>query len=116
MKLIYRFDELDNSKVKEVGGKNASLGEMFSQFGAKGIKIPDGFATSSEAYWKFIRENNIGDSLKEALGKLDEKAESLREIGSECRALVLKADIPDDVRKAILGGFGELKSKEESLE
>ncbi len=44
MKLIYKFSELDNSKVKEVGGKNASLGEMFSELDSKGITIPDGFA------------------------------------------------------------------------
>ncbi len=47
MKLIFKFSELDNTRVKEVGGKNASLGEMFKKLDPKGIKIPDGFAKRS---------------------------------------------------------------------
>jgi pyruvate, water dikinase len=65
MKLIYKFEELNSSKkVKEVGGKNASLGEMYRELGSKGINVPDGYATSADAYWKFIRENKIEDSFK----------------------------------------------------
>ena len=62
MKLVYKFEELDNSKTKEVGGKNSSLGEMFKELSSKGINIPDGFATSAETYWKFVKENEIEDS------------------------------------------------------
>lgn len=116
MKLIYNFEELDNSNVKEVGGKNASLGEMFQQLGAKGIKVPDGFASSAEAYWKFVRENNIEEPLRKALEKLDENAENLKEVGSECRKLVMDGSIPEDVKEAIREGFAELKKREESLE
>ncbi len=116
MKLIYKFEELDNKKVKEVGGKNASLGEMYRDLGKKGIKIPDGFATSAEAYWKFIRENKIEDSLKEALASLDKDAENLKEVGAKCRELVMGGSIPEVVKEKILSGFEDLKKREESLE
>ncbi|MGM0475298.1 MAG: PEP/pyruvate-binding domain-containing protein, partial [Bacteroidota bacterium] len=59
MKLIYTFQELDHSGVSVVGGKNASLGEMYKHLSSKGIRIPDGFATSAQCYWDFIEENDL---------------------------------------------------------
>jgi pyruvate, water dikinase len=116
MKLIYKFEELNSSNGKEVGGKNASLGEMYRELGSKGINVPDGFATSADAYWKFIRENNIEDSLKETLASLGKDAENLKEVGSKCREMVMKASIPDEVREKILEGFKDLKQRVDSLE
>ena len=116
MKLVYKFGELDNSKVKEVGGKNASLGEMYSELESKGIDIPDGFATSSGAYWKFIEENNIKDPLKDALSSLvknDNK--KLREVGKKCRDIVMRASIPAEIRDEIIMAFKDLKKREKSL-
>jgi pyruvate,water dikinase len=117
MELIYKFEELDNSNVKEVGGKNASLGEMFHQLSSKGINVPDGFATSAEAYWRFIRENELEDKLKETLSSLnDDDSTELKKAGKKCRKLLMKATIPEDIEKAILDGYNELKKREESLE
>ncbi len=116
MKLIYNFKELNGSKVKEVGGKNASLGEMFRELGSKGIKVPDGFATSAEAYRRFIRENKIEDALKDTLASLDKDAENLREVGARCRELVMEAPIPEEIKEKIVEGFNQLKKREESLE
>ncbi len=90
MQLIFNFNELDNSKVKEVGGKNASLGEMFKELDSEGINIPDGFATSAEAYWKFVKENDILDPLKETLASLDKDSDdSLKKTGKKCRDIVM---------------------------
>ncbi|MFW6310518.1 MAG: PEP/pyruvate-binding domain-containing protein, partial [Prolixibacteraceae bacterium] len=117
MKLIYKFEELDNSNVKEVGGKNASLGEMFQQLSSKGINIPDGFATSADAYWKFIRENEIEEKLKETLSSLNaEDSEELKKAGEKCRNLIMEASIPEETEKAILKSYKELKKREKSLE
>jgi pyruvate, water dikinase len=117
MELIYKFEELDNSKVKEVGGKNASLGEMFQQLSSKGIIIPDGFATSADAYWRFIRENEIEGKLKETLASANaDDSGELKQAGKKCRNLVMEASIPDDIEKAIVEGFKELKKREKSLE
>jgi len=96
------FNQLSNSQVALVGGKNASLGEMFNQLSPKGIKIPDGFATTSEAYWLFLDENNIRVKLTDLMDKIDLKEFSnLKEIGSEARALVLNAVIPEQIANEI---------------
>ncbi len=116
MKLVYNFSELDNSKVKEVGGKNASLGEMYKELNTKGITIPDGFATSAEAYWKFIKENEILESLKETLGSLDKESnKSLKEVGKKCRKLVMDSSIPKNINDDILQAYKDLKNREKSL-
>jgi pyruvate,water dikinase len=52
------FSDLSNQDVEIVGGKNASLGEMISVLDQEGVNVPDGFATTAEAYWKFLKDNN----------------------------------------------------------
>lgn len=97
-----KFSELSNDQVALVGGKNASLGEMFNQLSPKGIKVPDGFATTAEAYWFFLDENNIRQKLAELMKKIDLKTFSnLREIGAEARALILNAVIPEQIANEI---------------
>ena len=92
---IKQFKELSNDQVALVGGKNASLGEMFNRLTPKGINIPDGFATTAEAYWLFLDENNLREKLTLLMNKIDQhNFSNLREIGSEARALVLNALIP----------------------
>ncbi len=116
MKLIYKFSELDNSKVKEVGGKNASLGEMFSELDSKGITIPDGFATSSEVYWKFIKENEIFENIKESLTSLKKgDNKKLKEVGKKCRNIVMRSSIPGVIKDEIIQAFKDLKKREKSL-
>jgi pyruvate, water dikinase len=116
MKLVYPFNELDKTKGNEVGGKNASLGEMFKALQSKGINVPDGFATSADAYWKFIRENEIEKPLRNALSELSKDDANLKEVGARCRKLVMDGEIPGDVKDQILDGFEELKKRSESLE
>jgi pyruvate, water dikinase len=116
MKLVYPFKELDKTKGNEVGGKNASLGEMFKALKSKGINVPDGFATSAEAYWRFIRENNIEEPLRGALSELRKDDENLKEVGARCRKLVMDGEIPAEVKDQIIEGFDELKKRSHSLE
>ncbi len=116
MKLVYQFNELDNSKVPEAGGKNASLGEMYQQLGKEGIKVPDGFATSAEAYWHFIEENELKGPLKDLLEDLDrEKFENLEETGKKLRKKILDAEIPKDIEKEIREAYKDLKEREEKV-
>jgi pyruvate, water dikinase len=116
MKLVYPFKELDKTKGNVVGGKNASLGEMFKALKSKGINVPDGFATSADAYWRFIRENNIEESLRGALSELRKDDENLKEVGARCRKLVMDGEIPAEVKDQIIEGFDELKKRSDSLE
>lgn len=116
MKYIYNFENLDSSKVKEVGGKNASLGEMFQQLSSKGIRIPDGFATSAGCYWHFIEENDLKNTLTDLLkGFNAENIEKLEETGEKIRGMILDADIPEDIQKELKQAYQELKKREETL-
>ena len=56
---ILPFSSIDNSAVDHVGGKNASLGEMFQKLQSKGILVPDGFAVTAKAYWKILDQNEM---------------------------------------------------------
>jgi len=71
MKYIRFFSELNINDVPIVGGKNASLGEMYQKLTPKGVTIPNGFATTSEAYWLLLEENGIKDEIASTLSDLD---------------------------------------------
>jgi len=116
MKLIYNFNELDNSKVSEVGGKNASLGEMFQQLSSAGIRIPDGFATSAKAYWELIDENNAKKKMIDALKSIDvNDSESLSKAGEKCRDIIMDIRIPEKIEEEIIEAYHKLKEREDSL-
>ncbi len=110
--LILRFREISRKDVVDVGGKNASLGEMFNQLNKEGIKVPDGFAVTAAAYWHFIRSNNLLPKLEAIFRKLNIKnIKSLQKTGKSARDLISKAQFPDDLKKEILGAYSELGKK-----
>jgi pyruvate,water dikinase len=109
---ILPFSNLDNSAVEQVGGKNASLGEMFQQLQSKGIQIPDGFAVTAEAYWTILDQNDLREPLQQALDELDtEEFSNLSDVGQRIRDLIGDAQIPDEVVEAIKDAFRELQSE-----
>ncbi len=111
-KYILWFKEIRKSDVGLVGGKNASLGEMFSQLTKKGIKIPDGFALTADAFWYFLKENKIDKELKEIFKKFNPKSiKNLQETGKSARDLVLAANFPEDLEKAILKNYRKLSQE-----
>lgn len=71
MKYIRFFNDLNIKDIPIVGGKNASLGEMYQNLSSCEINVPNGFATSSEAYWLLLEENKIKQKIEDALGGLD---------------------------------------------
>ncbi len=82
---ILWFDEIGIEDIPLVGGKNASLGEMCRELSAKGIKVPDGFAITAEAYRHFLREAGLDQSINEILSDLDtHDLENLRQRASQC--------------------------------
>jgi pyruvate,water dikinase len=103
------FKEISKKDVPLVGGKNASLGEMIRELSSKGINIPDGFALTTEAYWYFLRENKIEEKLKEIFEKFrSQNIKNLQETGEEARSLILKAKLPEDLKKEIIGAYNTL--------
>jgi pyruvate, water dikinase len=106
---IIPFSQILNKDVAQVGGKNASLGEMLHHLSPLGIRIPDGFATTANAFRYFLQQNNLVSKLEELLDSLDKTSlENLSEIGKSCRELVLSASIPKDLEAAILENYRRL--------
>ncbi len=103
------FKELGISDVSRVGGKNASLGEMIAQFSSLGISVPDGFATTAEAYRVFLQEGKLEVPLRTMMKSLDTKNFSnLSLVGSEARKLILAAAMPEKLSVQIAAAYSEL--------
>lgn len=105
------FDDLHIEDVPIVGGKNASLGEMFSTLSDVGIDVPDGFATTSEAYWAFLEANDLRDEVDRYLHKLQTGEKSLNWVGRSIRRLFLGSEFPPDLREVILSAYHQLAQK-----
>jgi pyruvate, water dikinase len=108
---IKRFKEIGPGEVGIVGCKNASLGEMINGLSSKGIAVPDGFATTADAFRLFLSHNELQQQLKTLLNQLDKKHFSnLRQIGSQARKLMLEAEMPEALQHAIVTAYNELCS------
>jgi pyruvate,water dikinase len=108
-KYIRWFEDIRNEDVPLVGGKNASLGEMYSELAGKGVKIPDGFATTAEAYWHMVDARGILPDLKAAMDDLDKTdVADLARRGKRARDLIIGAGIPDDLWAEIRAAYALL--------
>jgi pyruvate,water dikinase len=107
-KTVVRFKECGRKDVGLVGGKNASLGEMVNTLDPKGIRVPDGFATTAAAYWQFLQANDLKPEIERALKELSSGAASLAETGARIRTAFLRAEWPDDLATAIHDHYAEL--------
>ncbi len=109
MKSIKHFSEIRLKDLSIVGGKNSSLGEMFSTLSSKGISVPDGFAVTAEGYWNFLNHNKIIPQLSSLLSQLDIKTfNNLSDIGSKARKLLLEASFPKELKDEIISAHKEL--------
>lgn len=104
--IIRNFSGIRITDTAIVGGKNASLGEMTVTLAGKGIKVPDGFATTATAFWRYLDFNAIREPLLQLMKQLDRDAFSnLAETGAACRKLILEAGIPGEIEKEILNAY-----------
>ncbi|UPK72723.1 phosphoenolpyruvate synthase [Chitinophaga filiformis] len=107
--LVKGFAEISMQDVAQVGGKNASMGEMMKHLTPQGINIPGGFATTAFAYWTFLDFNNLWEPLEALMGGLDRRQfNNLKETGAAARQLILQAEIPDFIVKAIKEEYARL--------
>ncbi|QEC65791.1 phosphoenolpyruvate synthase [Panacibacter ginsenosidivorans] len=107
---IKKFSEISIADIVTVGGKNASLGEMYSKLSSKGIAVPNGFATTAFAFERFLSYNGLYKPIHEILAHLDrDKFSNLSNIGARIRDLLLKAALPDDLMQAITDAYKELE-------
>ncbi|NKX45754.1 phosphoenolpyruvate synthase [Roseicyclus persicicus] len=105
------YEALKREDVALVGGKNSSLGEMISTLGAKGIRVPPGFATTSDAYRAFVAANGLGAVIAEQVAELEAGRASLQEVGGTLRAAFLRGHWPEDVAADIRAAYRDLAAR-----
>ncbi len=107
--LVLDLEAAGLESIAAVGGKNASLGELLRELGSEGVRVPGGFATTAYAYGAFLDANQLREPLGRLLTGLDgNDLAALQAAGRAARALVLAARLPDDLKEAILGAYGQL--------
>ena len=114
--LVLWFNKLGMGDVDTVGGKNASLGEMISSLQNKGVQVPDGFATTADAYRQFISYQGLNDRIQKSLDALDvEDVNALAKTGAEIRQAILDTPFPSDLDQAIEAAFADLQQGNSQL-
>ncbi len=108
-KFIYWFKDLGIGDVPIVGGKNASLGEMFANLTNKGVKVPNGFAISASGYDHYLNYSGIRAEVEAVLRRLDIKdLKSLSDTGGKIRTTIRETPLPADLEQAIKDAYDEL--------
>jgi pyruvate,water dikinase len=103
------FREISLADVTLVGGKNASLGEMYRELTPTGIRVPNGFAVTAEAYRHFLRVAGLGDEIRRVLSGLDTRdLSALADRGRRIREAILARPLPDEIRAEIAEAYAEL--------
>jgi len=109
---ILWFDQLGIEDVPLVGGKNASLGEMYRELTPQGVNIPNGFAVTAHAYHYFLEKAGIRDEIKKILEGLDTRnTRDLEARGAKVRETILKATFPEELKQAIIEAYGHLEKQ-----
>ncbi len=103
---IIWFKELGHNDVDIVGGKNASLGEMISKLTEAGIRVPNGFATTAEAFRQFIAHNNLEKRINDELNNLDiNDVDALQKSGAAIRQWVIDSPLQNDLQQDIISAW-----------
>jgi pyruvate,water dikinase len=105
------FEELGSRDVARVGGKNASLGEMVRSLKSQGVRVPDGFATTAQAYREYLAMNGIEPTLREHIDAMTGSRASLHETGAAIRRLFLDGEFPPPIAEAIRNAYRELSQR-----
>ncbi len=106
---VLPFNKVDMKDIPFVGGKNASIGEMYQDLKGKGVEIPNGFAVTAYAYNYFLEKAGIKPEMKEILSTLDIKdTRNLMIRGKKIREVILKSEIPKELKKEIIRNYKKL--------
>ncbi len=105
------FDQLGMNDVERVGGKNASLGEMISQLAGAGVSVPDGFATTAQAYRDFLEQSGLNQRIADELAALDvDDVTALAATGEKIRRWVVDTPFPPALNEAITNAYAKMES------
>ncbi len=103
------FSDLGLADLEQVGGKNSSLGEMLSNLAGLGVRVPDGFATTADAYRRFIGDTGLAETISARLADLDtDDVQELARAGKEIRDAVVRQPFPADLEADIRAAYDRL--------
>jgi pyruvate,water dikinase len=105
---VIGFDRVDRGDIASVGGKNASLGEMIQKLGARGVRVPPGFATTADAYRDYVAANDLERCIRAALADWDAGKATLAQTGEGIRRAFLRGDWPAATAESIRQAYREL--------
>jgi len=111
MASVIWLEEVRRDDIGEVGGKNASLGELLNSFSGSGINIPGGFATTAQAYWRFIDFNDLREPIHAHLEAWEAGRETLGQAGAAIRALILQGVWPADIEGELISAYRNLSER-----
>jgi len=111
-KFVRLLRELDNEDTEEVGGKNASLGEMIGALSQRGIQVPGGFATTAKAYRTFIEDNELEQTISGILEQVGH--DGVEKVGPKIRKAIMKGKWPSEVEAAIRKAYREFSEEQGS--
>lgn len=108
-KNVIWFENLRMTDVESVGGKNASLGEMISQLSEKGVRVPGGFATTAEAYRKFLAYEGLNERINNELNALDvDNVAELARVGKQIRQWIMETPFPPELEADIQSAWEKM--------
>jgi len=109
--LILWFRQIGMHDTVRVGGKNASLGEMYRNLTNKGVRIPNGFATTTDAYWHFLKSAGIEKEIRSMVSKIGRNKSAIPANASQIRAMIVNSSLPKDLELAIIKAYRKLCGK-----
>src|SRR5207249_2203024 len=108
---IIQLDQLRMADLAQVGGKNASLGEMISQLAGQGVRVPGGFATTAFAFREFIEAAGLAARIESALGDLDvDDVGALARVGADLRGWIEAASLPEALVAEVAAAYERLNA------
>ncbi|MFJ4046017.1 phosphoenolpyruvate synthase [Microbacterium sp. NPDC089987] len=110
---ILWFDQIGMADLPQVGGKNASLGEMISNLAELGVRVPGGFATTADAYRRFLAHDGLRERIRDAIARLDtDDVTRLALVGTEIRAWIIEHPLPADLERDVRDAYDRLVAKD----
>ena len=106
---VIPFNRLGRGDVELVGGKNSSLGEMLRSLSGLGVTVPDGFATTAQAYREFLQQDGLADRITQTLAKLNvDDVALLARTGAQIRRWILDTPFPPPLQQAVLQAWRDM--------
>lgn len=113
-KYIQWLDATNMDDIGRVGGKNAALGAMIQELKSEGVRVPDGFATTADAYWQVIKANSLDQTISGLLQDYRAGAKTLSEAGRRIRNQILQFAWPEEIAAAIAQAYAQLSVRYDS--